>query len=198
MEYKTLESKIVLDEFLKVEKAKVSFSSFQENQPDIVAERYTVRRPKVIAVLLEREETGNIILVEQFRYASVKHNKAGGWTQEIVAGIVDRGEDPLTCAYRETEEETGYKVKELKQIGGFYPSFGFSDEFIFLYAGKVCKEDKKSQGGGLIEETENIRVIEYPLAEIADKLQNGYFQDGKTMIALQWKVLQKCKQTMLI
>ncbi|UCH64750.1 MAG: NUDIX hydrolase, partial [Ignavibacterium sp.] len=54
-----------------------------------------------VAVPLTNE--GMIVMVEQFRYPFQKK------LLELPAGKLDKGEDPLECAVRELEEETGYK-----------------------------------------------------------------------------------------
>ena len=49
-------------------------------------------------------------------------------TLEIPAGKLEPGEDPKACAFRELEEETGYRAEEMHPIVSFYTSPGFADE----------------------------------------------------------------------
>ena len=57
------------------------------------------------AVVVPVKDDGKIILVKQFRYPLQKT------LIELPAGKLDKGEDPLVCATRELEEETGYTAK---------------------------------------------------------------------------------------
>ena len=52
---------------------------------------------------------------------------------ELPAGKIEKNEDPLVAAYREFEEETGYKTLELQSLGCMYPTCGYSNEIIYLY-----------------------------------------------------------------
>lgn len=56
----------------------------------------------VIAV----DKENNIITTNEFAYA------IDDYSLEVVSGGMDDGENPLDCAKRELEEETGYRAKE--------------------------------------------------------------------------------------
>ena len=69
-----------------------------------------IRHPGAAAVV-PIDADGNVILVKQYRYA------VDGWLLEVPAGKLDPGEPARTCAAREVEEETGYKVGNLEPLG---------------------------------------------------------------------------------
>ena len=69
-----------------------------------------------------------ILLQRQYRYP------VRSWQWELPGGFVDPGETPEEAAARELKEETGYTVKALHSLGAFYPSFGSTNEKIWLFA----------------------------------------------------------------
>ena len=80
------------------------------------------------AVVVPVKDDGKIILVKQFRYPLQKT------LIELPAGKLDKGEDPLVCATRELEEETGYKAKEIKKLGEIYTAPGYCTEVLHIYS----------------------------------------------------------------
>ena len=59
----------------------------------------------------------NVVLVEQVRIGAYqKHSDQTPWLLELVAGMVDKGEEnPAEVAKREAFEEAGIEVKEVEQ-----------------------------------------------------------------------------------
>jgi 8-oxo-dGTP pyrophosphatase MutT (NUDIX family) len=99
---------------------------------------------------------------------------------DAVAAILHRVDD----IRREILEETGYIVRDLRQIAMFYPSPGMSSERMHLYYAAIAGES--SAGGGLEHEDEDVRVVEIPLAAAFASLDDGAIMDAKTIIGLQW------------
>ena len=149
-------------------------------------QRYHIERPPAVGVLLENTSSNKIILVEQFRYAALKKATGNGWTKEILAGLIEKGESPEACARREAFEETGYEVNALTPITIYFTSIGISDERIHLFHGQVTDFDKKGDGGGVENENEDLNVVEFDFQSVMDMIRNGEINDGKTIIAAQW------------
>jgi len=190
MEYKLINKKRIFSEFFHVDRVEVQHENFRDNKTSTVF-RYHLNRPEAVAVVLENLTTGNIVLVEQFRYSSLKKTGSNGWTTEVIAGILDKGEKPVDCAMRETLEETGYKVQNLELITTYFASVGISDELIHLYYGQVKSEDKIEEGGGLEEENEDLAVRESSFESLMQAIKKGEITDGKTIIGIQWLALKK-------
>ena len=68
------------------------------------------------AVVVPVTDDGKIIMVTQHRFPV---NKV---LLELPAGKLGKNENPLHCAVRELEEETGYKSDNVKEIGSIYYS----------------------------------------------------------------------------
>ena len=102
------------------------------------------------AVILAVED-GYVLLVEQYRVP------LGANCIELPAGLIgdqDAGEDALTSAARELEEETGYRADRLENLGEFFSSPGMvSESFTLVQAHGLTKV---SEGGGV--DGENITV----------------------------------------
>ena len=84
----------------------------------------------------------------------------------------------------ETLEEFGYAVGSLNFIGKFYVTPGGSSERIFLFGAEIRSAGKVAEGGGMAAEDEDIRLVEFPLANL-DRLL-GEVEDAKTLVGLYW------------
>lgn len=130
--------------------------------------REVIRHPGAVCVLPIKED-GNVIFVNQFRYA---FNKV---TLEAPAGKLDKGELPLEAAKRELREETGLSANNIVYLGEMYTTPALIDEIIHLYlaTGLVSGEQD-------LDEDEFINVLEMPLTEAVDMVMNGSIKDSKT------------------
>lgn len=106
---------------------------------------------------------------------------------EVPAGKLDiPGEDPLTCARRELDEEIGKQAANWREIKAFYTSPGFSDERVWLFlATDLSDVTERAQA----DEDERIQIVPWPLDDLDDAIRET--EDSKTLIALFWlKVVQ--------
>jgi GDP-mannose pyrophosphatase NudK len=78
---------------------------------------------------------------------------------ETCAGLLDKN-NPEDCIRKETEEETGYCVSNVKKIFEAYMSSGSVTEILYFFVAEYNKAMKVSDGCGLEEEQENIEVLE--------------------------------------
>ena len=159
------------------------FEQFKGSMSDTVRRLVFERGDSVAALLLNRD-TQNVILTEQFRFPT--YEKGPGWLYEVVAGMIDEGEQAEDAMRREIREEIGYQTHELAHIATFYVSPGGSSERIVLYYAEVGDADRISVGGGKASEHEDIRQVDLPLPELWKALENNTILDAKTLIAVQW------------
>lgn len=126
------------------------------------------------AVILPISSDGKIIVTKQYR-PSVKK-----WMLEIPAGTMEAGEEPITCAARELEEETGYSSQKLIPLGELTPLAGFCDETQFLFIAKeLAKTERLS-----CDDDEVIEVNQFSVEELDSKILSGEITDSKTIAAL--------------
>jgi nudix-type nucleoside diphosphatase (YffH/AdpP family) len=104
---------------------------------------------------------------------------------EIPAGLQEEDETPEACARREVIEECGLQIQDLQLVTTAWTMPGVSTEQISLFLGMYGETDRVSNGGGLDHEHENITVVEYPLATLAEMADAGTLTDMKTFLLVQ-------------
>ncbi len=174
----------VFDGKFKINEATLRFEKFNGQMSDTV-HRLVFERGDSAAALLFNRDTQKALLIEQFRYPT--YEKGPGWIQEIVAGVIDKGEQPEETIRREIREEIGYEVREpLTHIATFYVSPGGTSERNMVYYVEVSNADHVAAGGGKVSEHEDIELVEMTLPNLWQALDNGNIIDSKTLIAVQW------------
>lgn len=141
------------------------------------------------AVLLYNRERRTVILTRQFRFPAWYNGDANPWLIEVPAGKLD-GDDPLSCARKEAEEETGHRVSDLTEVCVSYMSPGSVTEKIWLYVGEYDTSSRVSAGGGLEDEGEDIETLELDYDDAMQMLARGEITDAKTIILLQHVALK--------
>ena len=132
-----------------------------------------------------------IILIQQFR-AGVLSRYDEDYLLEIVAGIIDEGENPEKTAIRECFEETGCEVKKINPIQSYFPAPGSSESYYHLYLGEIQAFDGE-RIKGLEKENEDILVKSFKIDEVRQMLKEKKITNGLTLIALQWFFLEYYK-----
>ena len=136
-----------------------------------------VRHPGAAAVIPfltdPNGEDPQILLIKQYRYA------ADGFIYEIPAGKLDRGEDPLVCARRELQEETGCTAQYIEPLCSFYTTPGFTDERIHSYMAWGLTR------GAVTHETDEILTLEtVTLSRALELIRTGGLIDAKSALSL--------------
>ena len=121
-------------------------------------------------------------LVRQLRVPMVQ---AGGPPAliEAPAGTIDPGEDEAAAARREAEEETGIRLASLEPVAAVWSMPGVSTERLSMFLAAYSEADRIGAGGG--DASEDIEVIEMPLAELAAMADAGTLTDMKAFTLIQ-------------
>jgi 8-oxo-dGTP pyrophosphatase MutT (NUDIX family) len=101
------------------------------------------------------------------------------WMWELPGGYMDQGEDGITAAAQDVEEETGYRPRSIEPILTFQPMTGSADSTNKLYM--ACGADRA--GAPLADEAEEVRCI--PLAELPGLIAVGDIVGAATIIGAQ-------------
>ncbi|MEQ8237049.1 MAG: NUDIX hydrolase [Syntrophomonadaceae bacterium] len=155
----------------RVIKVRVDTVSLPDGNQSI---REIVEHTGAVAVLAV-DNDNNIVMAHQFR------KPLDRVLTEIPAGSLYEGEDPLACAQRELEEETGFKARHWEKILSYYSAPGFTNEQLHIYL-----------AGGLFPGQTNPDPDEFietqlvPLEKAYRMIFSGDIVDGKSIIAIQY------------
>jgi ADP-ribose pyrophosphatase len=136
------------------------------------------RSPNAVAIV-PFVNPATVLLCRQHRPA------AGAALLEVPAGLIDPHESPFTAAKRELREETGYIVpndSHLDQLWSCFMSPGYSSERIWFFAAHNLEGPYPQK----LDPTEKIELVKYSIWQVKKGLEEGEFQDAKTIMALQW------------
>lgn len=136
-------------------------------------------------ILLYNKINKNVILTRQFRLPTFLNGNETGMMIEACAGLLDK-DNAEDCIKRETEEETGYQVKDVRKIFEVYMSPGSVTEIVHFFVGEYTKDMKVNDGGGVADEQENIEVLELSFENAYNMIASGEIKDAKTIMLLQY------------
>lgn len=147
-------------------------------------ERECFERGKAAALLAYDKVLDTVILVEQFRLGALE-SKRSPWLLELIAGMIDAGQNAEETVKREAFEEAGLVVDSCQFMLSYFVSPGGSTETVDLFVANV--DSTNVQGVfGLAEEGEDIRVHVVPRVEAYNWVKTGKIDNGITIIGLQW------------
>lgn len=141
-------------------------------------------------ILLYNSLKRTILLTRQFRIPTYLNGNDDGLMIETCAGKLDE-DNPDDCIKREVMEETGYEIPEVTKVFAAYMSPGSVSEVIHFYVAPYDESMKKSEGGGLATEQENIEILEMGIDDAVHMIENGTIKDGKTIMLIQHALLKK-------
>ncbi len=169
MGIKSLNSKIILDEFLKVKKEHLRFPSGYEHN------HYTLSLPTETSVSYRPvTKDGQLIINEEYRHP------AGGRVLSLPGGFLHENESPLEGGKRELLEETGYDAKNFKELGQSFPMPGICDQKVIYVLAENCRKTRQPE----LEGGEIIQTFTFSLEELRDKIRQGAAVDGILLAGL--------------
>ena len=143
-----------------------------------------IHHPGSSAIVPVRED-GSVVMIEQYRPA------IRDFVWEIPAGCMDPGEDPLTCAKRELQEESGYAGNRFQKVGEIWIAPGYSTECIHLFLATELTARESH-----LDEDEFLSVHFFPFSRVVEMVERNEIEDAMTMIAIQmaypvWKNMER-------
>ena len=164
---------------------KITYEYLKNNGEWQMQSREAYDRGNGAAILLYNKTAQTVILTKQFRMATFINGNESGMMIEACAGLLDK-DNAEDCIKRETEEETGYKITEVKKIFEAYMSPGSVTEILYFFIAEYTKDMKVTDGGGIEQEQEDIEVLEIPFKKAIEMMQCGEIKDAKTIMLLQY------------
>lgn len=139
-----------------------------------ISTREYIKHPGAV-VILPLFDDGSILVERQFRYPMDQV------FIEFPAGKIDPHEDPLDCAKRELQEETGYTATDWKFVATIHNAIAYSNEHldIFLARGLTAGESKLDDG-------EFLETFKASISDMLAWVREGKITDVKTVIGTFW------------
>ena len=169
---------------------KISYEFKKADGTVEVQSREAYDRGNGAVIMLYNPVRKTVVLTRQFRMPTFINGNTDGMLIEACAGLLDK-DNPEECIRRETEEETGYKIKEAKKVFEAYMSPGSVTEILYFFIAEYDQSMKVGDGGGIAHEQENIEVLEIPFTQALEMIESGEIKDAKTIMLLQYLQLHK-------
>lgn len=182
---KLLSRKLVWDKFIKLNV--LEFEQLNRDGRVQHLNREVHHHGHGASILLHDKAKDSVVLVRQFR-PGVFLNDEAPFLLETPAGLLD-DDTPEVAICREAMEETGYEVSSARFLFDMYGSPGTLTEKVSLFYAEIDASMQAGEGGGLKSEGEDIEVVILPLKEAYEMITNGEIVDAKTIILLQWAML---------
>lgn len=187
-DYEITKREVPYEGTFRMARYQLRFRLFNGDWSNIIT-REVMERSSAVAVIPYDPILDEVVLIEQFRPGALA-NPQSPWLIEIVAGIISPKEKPTFVAEREMVEEAGCEILDLYQICEYFVSPGGSNEYLYLFCGRV----NASQAigiHGLPEENENIRAFSLSTEEAFQWVQEGKIKTTPAIISLQWLQLNR-------
>lgn len=179
---KNLHKEILSDNWYVLNKVTYDYQKEDGNWETQTREAYD--RGNGAAVLLYNRIKKTVVLTKQFRLPTYLNGNPDGMMIEACAGLLDN-DKPEDCIKKETEEETGYRIENVKKVMESYMSPGSVTEILHLFIAEYSNDMKVSDGGGLDSEHENIEVLEIAFEKAFGMIGKGEIKNAKTIMLLQ-------------
>ncbi|MCT9843808.1 GDP-mannose pyrophosphatase [Leclercia adecarboxylata ATCC 23216 = NBRC 102595] len=179
-EVRIVDSKTLSDDWYTLKK--YTFDVRRRNGEWQRQNREAYDRGNGATILLYNRVKRTVILTRQFRFP-VYINGHDGYLIETAAGLLDNMA-PEQRIKAEAEEETGYQIDRVEKVFDAFMSPGSVTEKLYFYIAEYRPGDRKGQGGGIEAEGEDIEVLEWPVDQALQAIDDGMIVDGKTIMLL--------------
>ena len=183
---KILKTEILSDNWYTLKK--VTYEYLKKDKTLQIQNREAYDRGNGATILLYNKEQKTVILTRQFRLPTFINGNNTGMLIEACAGLLDK-DNPEDCIRKETEEETGYKVTDVRKIFEAYMSPGSVTEILHFFIAEYHKSMKVTEGGGIAHEQEDIEVLELDFSKAFSMIATGEIKDAKTIMLLQYALI---------
>lgn len=185
---KLIKEEILSDNWYILRKVTYSYEKKDGSKHTQAREAYD--RGNGATILLYNTVQKTVILTRQFRLPTYLNGNESGMLIEACAGLLDK-DDPENCIRRETEEETGYRISDVRKVFEAYMSPGSVTEILYFFIAEYSPSMKVNEGGGADHEEENIEVMELDIDHALEMVSTGEIKDAKTIMLLQYLRLNR-------
>jgi len=151
---------------------KLNIINYVEDVSGQPAQRELIEGQHAVAVVVFDPKLDRLVMIRQFRLGA-QLGTGHGFTCEIVAGMIDEGEEPAETAERELKEETGLIATHMEPLCQFLTTPGLTSEVVHLFYGAV-------------EETEQTFPFTLTFDEAMEAVDENNIYNGIVMLGLMW------------
>ena len=187
MQVKILKKETLSQDWYKL--YKYTYAQTDKFGKETIQSREAYDRGNGATILLYNKEKRSVVLTRQFRLPTLVNGNESGMLIETCAGLLDL-DNAEDCIRRETEEETGYRIDQVRKVFDVYMSPGSVTEIVYFFVGEYTAKLKVNEGGGNEKEFENIEVLELDFDKAYGMIATGEIKDAKTIMLLQYAKLQ--------
>ncbi len=183
-----IEKQTVFQGYYRVDAYRLRHSLYQGGMGAEIR-REVLERGHAVLVLPYDPVRDEVVMIEQFRIGPFARGDPP-WILEVVAGIIEDGEELEDVVYREAMEEAGIELSHITHALDCYASPGAVTEQISIYCART---DASRAGGihGVAAEGEDIKVIVMPFTDVMAALADGRINAGPVIVAVQWLALHR-------
>lgn len=182
-EAEIINKKRVYDGFFKLDECEIEMEKHDGGRQTI--KRLVLERGDAVAILGYDPVRDTVLMINEMRVGPLVRGE-DPFYDSLPAGMIDKGEDALTAARREIQEETGVQLKEAIVINpGAYVSAGGSSERIALVFG-IIDSSKVSGIHGEVDEGESIKPVVIKARAFFRRAEEGALKDMKCLAAAFW------------
>jgi len=167
MNFKTLQREIIFSGRI------FNLEHVQMQLPNGTVHSYDLVNHKAAVTIVPIDAAGDILFVRQYRVGADQE------LLELPAGVLNEGEDPAETAAREVREEIGMAAGNMRALGSFFMSPGYSSEYMHIYLATELYPAPLEQ-----DDDEFLQLEAIPAAKVLQMARSGEIHDGKTLAAL--------------
>jgi ADP-ribose pyrophosphatase len=139
-----------------------------------VVESYYVREHAGFSVAFAITPNQDVVFTRQYKHG------IGDFVLELPAGMLEPGEDPLGCARRELEEETGYIATEFSLVAEFTTDPTSSTGRFSLFIAR----NARPEGVTRPEATEQVDTVLVPIGEVLDQVRQRHVRSQSQVASI--------------
>lgn len=165
---------------------KISYRMRRSDGTWVERTREAYDRGNGATILLYDLKRRTVLLTRQFRLPTYVNGNDSGMLLETCAGLLD-ADNPEDCIRRETREETGYEIRDVRKVFEAYMSPGSVTEIVYFFVAEYSAAERIGEGGGI--DDEDIEVVEMGFDAALEAVRTGTIRDAKTIMLLQYAAL---------
>ena len=139
---KIISTEVLSDNFSPLKKIKFDYKNSNGETEELIREIYFSLN--AATALLYNRKNESVILIRQFRLATYLNKNNAGFLIEACAGHVEENENPKEAIIREIEEETGYRLHEVKKVFEMYMTPGSVTELLYFFVAEYTSGTKSA------------------------------------------------------